>query len=170
MLQIDVQDPQGQQLRAQFERKGDQLLLNQTALEWDLVDLGNGLFHILYQGRSYNAQLLRHDREAKTMSLRINGTVHEISLKDKFDLLLQKMGMENAAASKVNEVKAPMPGLILTVHATEGAEVSKGDPLLVLEAMKMENVIKSPSDGIVKNIHVSKGQNVEKNQVLITFA
>ncbi|MCC7050886.1 MAG: acetyl-CoA carboxylase biotin carboxyl carrier protein subunit, partial [Bacteroidia bacterium] len=51
----------------------------------------------------------------------------------------------------------------------EGDKVTKGDALMVLEAMKMENILKSPGDGIIKKINVSKGQAVEKNTVLITF-
>jgi biotin carboxyl carrier protein len=72
-------------------------------------------------------------------------------------------------ASKVNEIKAPMPGLVLDVRVSEGEAVKKGDAIIVLEAMKMENIIKSPTDGIIKKISVKKGVAVEKNQVLIHF-
>ena len=77
--------------------------------------------------------------------------------------------MDNLAAAKVNEIKAPMPGLVLDIRVAEGDEVKKGDSILVLEAMKMENIIKSPTDGIIKKINVKKGIAVEKNQVLIHF-
>jgi len=69
----------------------------------------------------------------------------------------------------VNEVKAPMPGLLLNVMVKPGNQVFKGDNLLVLEAMKMENMIKSPTDGVVKSIEVEKSSAVDKNQVLIKF-
>ena len=62
-----------------------------------------------------------------------------------------------------------MPGLVLDIRVVEGDAVKKGDPILVLEAMKMENIIKSPTDGIVKKINVKKGVAVEKSQVLIHF-
>ena len=62
-----------------------------------------------------------------------------------------------------------MPGMVLNILVTEGQDIKKGDPLIVLEAMKMENVLKSPTDGIVKKINVNKGIAVEKNQVLIQF-
>ncbi len=78
--------------------------------------------------------------------------------------------MDSLNSSKVNEVKAPMPGLVLDIRVSEGDEVKKGDPILVLEAMKMENIIKSPTDGVIKKINVKKGLAVEKNQVLINFA
>ena len=77
--------------------------------------------------------------------------------------------MSDANASKVKDVKAPMPGLILDIKVRPGQEVKKGDPILILEAMKMENILKSPGDGVVKEIKVQTRQNVEKNQVLILF-
>jgi biotin carboxyl carrier protein len=62
-----------------------------------------------------------------------------------------------------------MPGLVLEINAQEGQTLPKGAPLLILEAMKMENVIKAPADVVVKSIQVSKGDAVNKNQVLMTF-
>ena len=67
----------------------------------------------------------------------------------------------------VNDIKAPMPGLILEVNVKEGDEVKEGDYLLVLEAMKMENALTAPRDAVIKSISVEKGQTVEKNQLLI---
>jgi biotin carboxyl carrier protein len=69
----------------------------------------------------------------------------------------------------VNHIKAPMPGLIIDLRVKEGDVVKQNDPLIILEAMKMENVIKSPGDGTVKAVKVQKGNSVEKNQVLIEF-
>jgi biotin carboxyl carrier protein len=62
-----------------------------------------------------------------------------------------------------------MPGLIVDVGVEVGQDVKKGDKLLVLNAMKMENIIKAPADGKVRQVLVNNGQNVEKNQVLIQF-
>ena len=77
--------------------------------------------------------------------------------------------MGNATASKVNELKAPMPGLIVAIRVQPGQVVQKGDPLLVLEAMKMENILKAPADAVVKAIRVGLRDNVQKGQVLISF-
>ena len=62
-----------------------------------------------------------------------------------------------------------MPGMVLNILVTEGQEVKKGDALIVLEAMKMENILKSPTDGVIKKIAINKGVAVEKNQLLIQF-
>jgi biotin carboxyl carrier protein len=63
-----------------------------------------------------------------------------------------------------------MPGLVLSILVKEGDEVKKGDNLLVLEAMKMENIIKSPADVTIKFIKIKPSDKVEKNQVLIQFS
>ncbi len=62
-----------------------------------------------------------------------------------------------------------MPGLIIDLRVKDGDAVMPGDPLLILEAMKMENMIKASAAGIVKSVKVKKGDSVEKNQVLIEF-
>jgi biotin carboxyl carrier protein len=62
-----------------------------------------------------------------------------------------------------------MPGLIIDLKIKTGDIVKPGDPLLILEAMKMENILKSPGEGTIKNVKVKKGDNVEKGQVLIEF-
>ena len=62
-----------------------------------------------------------------------------------------------------------MPGLILDLKVKPGDEVKKGDIVLILEAMKMENIIKSPGDGLVKSVKVKLKDSVEKNQILIQF-
>jgi biotin carboxyl carrier protein len=103
------------------------------------------------------------------MVVRVNGNDYEIAIKDKYDLLLQQLGISAKASSAAQNIKAPMPGLIINVVAKEGDEVKKGDTLLILEAMKMENVIKSPRDGKVKKVNIVLKQAVEKNQVLLEF-
>jgi biotin carboxyl carrier protein len=111
--------------------------------------------------------LLKSERDSKQYTLQINGSKYDITLKDKLDDLLAGMGLTAGAAAKLNNIKAPMPGLVLNILVAEGDTITKGDALLVLEAMKMENIIKSPGEGVVKKINVNKGQAVEKNQVLI---
>ena len=62
-----------------------------------------------------------------------------------------------------------MPGLIIDLKIKAGDAVKQGDPLLILEAMKMENILKSPGEGVIKNLKVKKGDHVEKGQVLMEF-
>lgn len=153
----------------QIETTEAGFLVDGKNVEWDMVKINDNIFHILYQNKSYTAELVKTDRESKTFTFKINGRTYPVTLKDKFDLLLEKMGLNNVAGSKVNNVKAPMPGLIVDLKIQVGDSVKQGDALLILEAMKMENILKSPGEGVVKNLKVKKGDSVEKGQVLVEF-
>ncbi len=143
--------------------------LNGEAVAWDLIEVREGSFHIIKDNKSYNATLISYNPEDKTMVLNVNGNDYEIAIKDKNDLLLQQLGISAKSSSAVQSIKAPMPGLIINVSVNAGDEVKKGDTLLILEAMKMENVIKSPRDGKIKKVNVQLRNPVEKNQVMLEF-
>ncbi|HEY3403650.1 MAG TPA: biotin/lipoyl-containing protein [Ohtaekwangia sp.] len=144
-------------------------VVNSQPVEWDVSRFSEGHFSILFKNKSYRAEVVKTDQATKTFTIKINGKQHTVELKDKFDMLLEKMGMKSGASGKVNVLKAPMPGLIIDLKVKPGDVVKAGEPLLVLEAMKMENIIKSPGEGEVKMVNVKKGDRVEKNQVLISF-
>jgi biotin carboxyl carrier protein len=150
--------------------KANEITVDGAPFAWDLVDLGSGRYHLLWQGRSYSAEVLEVDAAAKTVRIKLNGQRFELQAKDRFDLLLDKLGMSQAASNKINEIKAPMPGLIVDIRVAAGQAVQKGDALLVLEAMKMENIIKAPGDGVVSAVKVGMRDNVTKGQVLVQFA
>jgi biotin carboxyl carrier protein len=152
-----------------IEANAEGILVNGNPLLWDIVKIADGYFHILYENKSYRTEIVSTDPGTKTIILKINGRKYPVQLKDKFDLLLEKMGIANAGAGKINNIKAPMPGLILELKVNVGDAVKIGDPVLILEAMKMENVLKSSGEGIVKTVKVKKGDRVEKGQVLIEF-
>ena len=137
--------------------------------EVDILPLGPEGFHILYQNESCHAQVISADMERKTVLVRVEGQKHEIRLQDAFDELVEKLGLASDAALHLSDVAAPMPGLVLEVLVSDGQEVKAGEPLLVLEAMKMENVLKAPGDGKVKGVHVQEGEAVEKNQLMVDF-
>jgi biotin carboxyl carrier protein len=143
--------------------------INPDQINWDLVEYAPNCFHILYNKKSYRAEIVKADPATKTFIIKVNNLVQTVSVKDKFDLLLEKMGMNASASSKINNIKAPMPGLIIDLKIKAGDTVNAGDALLILEAMKMENVLKSPGGGTVKSVKVKKGDSVEKGQVLIEF-
>jgi len=147
----------------------DHYEINNQVIDWDIIGLGNDRFHIIYKSISYQAELIECNLEEKSFLFYINGQKQHVVIKDKFDMLLEKMGLNDLKSNTLNDIKAPMPGLIFAINIKEGDEVKKGDPIMILEAMKMENILKSPGDGIVKSILVKQGDSVEKNQVLINF-
>lgn len=151
----------------ELERTKEGLLLDGELTGWDRIEVEPGAFHIIRNNQSYRAEVVDTDFDEKTFVIRVNGRDYTVGVKDRYDLLLQKMGMTNLAGSAVNDIKAPMPGLVLEVKAEEGQQLAKGDPVLILEAMKMENVLKAPGDATVKKVHVSQGDAVEKGQVMV---
>lgn len=151
------------------EKAGDDLLVDGNPLDWDLQAIDDHTYHLMKDGVSSTLELLEVDREGKTVTVKLNNKPAKIVLKDRFDLLLEKLGMNAAISNAVVNIKAPMPGLILEISVKAGDCIKKGDPVLVLEAMKMENVLKSNGDGEIKEILVEPGSSVEKNQVLIIF-
>ena len=150
-------------------KNDDGFNINGEPFEWDFVKISEGYFHILYENKSYRAEVVKADRAAKSFQFKINNKLHIVEVKDKFDLLLEKMGMTNGSTAKINNIKAPMPGLVIDLKVKTGDVVKAGDPLLILEAMKMENILKSPGGGTIKNVKTKKGDSVEKGQVLIEF-
>ena len=135
----------------------------------DLLEKQIGSFHCEIDGVSHEADLVKLDTENKQITLRIKGQKVQVQIQEPVDLLLEKVGLKIEKHKKVNQLKAPMPGLVLRILVEPGQAVSAGEPLLILEAMKMENVLKSPGEGKVKAIKISKGQAVEKGQVLLEF-
>lgn len=150
-----------------LEDAKEKLFLDGEELNFDLKLTGDRKYHLLMNDRSYEGEVLFFDPATKSLTIRVNNQKIQLQVKDKYDELLKQIGLDNLSKAGSNEVKAPMPGLVLKVLVTEGAEIKKGDNLLVLEAMKMENILKAPTDGIVKTLKVHPGDKVEKNQVLL---
>ncbi len=151
------------------EFKGEEVWIEDKPSEMDIVRTGAHSFQVIHKGGSYSVHILDLNPEEKTVVLRINGKKAELVISSELDRLLKRMGLEKAAVSKVNKVIAPMPGLIHSIEIEIGAEVDKGDTLLILEAMKMENVIKSPAKGRVAKIHIKEGTSVDKGQIMVSF-
>ena len=155
---------------------GPQHTLEPTADGWlvdgqlaaaDVQEIQSGRYHVLANGKSFTVEVIATDPSSKKHTLKINGAVIEVQLRDQYDELLHALGIDTAAGKKSGDLKAPMPGLVVDVAVSEGQTVEKGDTLVVLEAMKMENALKAAGSAVVKKIMVQKGATVDKNQVLI---
>ncbi|MCC7465617.1 MAG: biotin/lipoyl-binding protein [Saprospiraceae bacterium] len=139
----------------------------EDAKNLDIVPDGAGKYQIIYQDRSYKAELLDANYLERQFSFKINGIKYTLHIADHYERLVKQLGLHNSGGVKQNTVKAPMPGLVLNIMVAPGQSVQKGDTLLILEAMKMENVIKAAGDGTVKKIATQKGTAVEKGQLLL---
>lgn len=135
----------------------------------DAAALGDRKFHILKDNKPYSAEIIATDFIARQYTIKVNNTTYQVAIADALDILIQSMGIERGSGKVINAIKAPMPGLILEISVKVGDAVKENDPLLILEAMKMENSFLSPRDGVIKSIAVEKGNAVEKGQLLIEF-
>lgn len=110
----------------------------------------------------------------KTYKVNVNGTEYEVSVEEIKGGAPSKAAPAAAPAASApaggETVKSPMPGTILSVNVAEGDTVKKGQVLMILEAMKMENEIMAPCDGKVTSVSTSKGSAVESGTVLCTIA
>lgn len=165
MFKIKVND----KFNFEFSSERNQTLLDGKPFEADIIKINDNTFHVLHKNRSYRAELIAINKEDKSCSVQVGSTVYSMKMTDQFDDLLHQLGMDNLVAAKLAEIKAPMPGLVLRILASEGEEVEKGGNLFILEAMKMENIIKAPSDVKIKAVKVNAGDKIEKNQVIMTF-
>jgi biotin carboxyl carrier protein len=117
--------------------------------------------------KSVTSKIIKSDFLNRTYTVKINSNLYKVEISNELDVLIKDMGLSLAASKVINDVKAPMPGMILDIMVSEGQEVKEGDNLLVLEAMKMENTILAPRDAVIKSISIAKGKTVTKNEVLI---
>ena len=150
------------------DSKDNKVFIDGQEVNPDIIALSDSRFHMIMNNKSY--RMMIHDQaDDKHMVVEVNGNKYTVSIQDNFDILLHELGMDDALSNKVVDIKAPMPGLVLNILVNEGDEVEKDTPLLVLEAMKMENVLKSPGSGIIDAVKVKLKDAVEKGQLLITF-
>lgn len=159
----------GENSQFKISRKGNDFFVNDEKIELNIVQTSEGKYHLLMKNQSYSASLVESDHTTKIFTFKINGRLYLVKLEDQFDQLLQKLGMDVVADKGFTELKAPMPGKVLSISIGNGDFVKEGEHLLILEAMKMENVLKSPTDLTVKTVQVKEGQAVEKNELLIEF-
>jgi len=138
--------------------------VNDELYEYTITEQ-NGRFYFRIGTRQWilaNVQI-----EGTHVQFTIDGQPIELQVKNEQALLLETLGIKAELERSTGNIKAPMPGKVLSIDVSEGDQVQKGDTLLVLEAMKMENEIKAPIQGRVKTIQVELGQTIEKQTLLV---
>lgn len=125
-----------------------------------------GLYSVLIDGRSHTLRTATRD---EGFAIATGCTTLQVSVESERSRLLKRVAGAGASAETRTAVTAPMPALVVRVLAAPGSAVQKGDGLIVLEAMKMENEIRAPRNGTVREVRVGLGKAVEKGEVLITL-
>lgn len=121
------------------------IIMNNQSLQV-VVGEGDGMYDLMIRGRRYEGKVL--DERAQ--------------------LMLMRGGLGESDSGEIT-IRSPMPGLVVAIPVTEGEEIVKGQTVIILESMKMQNELKSPRDGTVQRISVVPGESVEQKKILITI-
>ncbi|ASS47249.1 MAG: hypothetical protein A3D31_15500 [Candidatus Fluviicola riflensis] len=134
-------------------------------LQWENATF----FSLEHNGKTYNGEVISNRMEEGLLTVKLNHRVFDIRKSGPLDELIASMGLDVPKVRKLKQLKAPMPGRVVGIAVSVGTEVSVGEPLLTLEAMKMENVLKAEGVGVVKSISIEVNQVVDKGSLLIEF-
>lgn len=145
----------------------DHVIVDGKSYQVDFDSIGDQPVHsMLVDGKSYEAYVYPSNGNWHVL---LRGTLYRATVEDEREKRLRA-----ASGSRVTEqgefhLKAPMPGLVVAIPVTVGQEVEKGDVLVILESMKMQNELKSPNAGVVSRVRVEAGDNVEQRQTLLSI-
>lgn len=140
---------------------------NEELQNIDFLPIDEHHFHVILNNKSYQAVLLKADYQNKNFRISINGSPYTVQLSDQYDQLVDRLGLNVVAKHAALDINAPMPGLVLDIMVEKGETVEEGTPILILEAMKMENILKATGSGLIESIEIEKGNAVEKGQLLV---
>ena len=146
----------------------DEIRINglQETTDIDLVKIDEGLYHILLENSSYLISVTDTNIDLRAS---VGGEEYIVEIEDDISRLKSKYGGTDAEVKNLGKVHSPMPGLVVKFYVSLGDDVLLNTPLLVLEAMKMENEINAPIKGKITDISVSIGQNISTETLLMTI-
>jgi len=123
----------------------------------------------IYKNVRYEAKIVEHNDEFKKAQIIVNNQKLDLILRDELDQLVDRMGLSEVEDEDGGDVHSPMPGLVIKMLVKEGDAIQKGEPVLVLEAMKMENLLQAESSGIIQSIRCKEGDSVNKGDLLVSI-
>src|SRR5512138_1676030 len=126
---------------------------------------GQPVYSLIVDGKSHEGYATRVDDQWQVL---LRGRLYPITVEDEREKRLRSAAGGGVAETGEFHLRAPMPGLVVTVPVEEGQTVKKGDVLLILESMKMQNELKSPRDGIIGRLRIKAGETVEQKQTLLS--
>jgi biotin carboxyl carrier protein len=125
----------------------------------------NGFSYIVWKNKKYLLDVVEKNQNRYTVM--INGVWHSFTIETPISLKRRRYLEEKGEVSSLVSIEAPMPGKIIDILVEEGSEVKEGEPIVILEAMKMQNEIASHVTGVVKSVSVKKNDSVMKDDVMI---
>jgi len=126
---------------------------------------GQPVYSLIVDGRSHESYVAQGEDHWEVL---LRGRLYPVTVEDEREKRLRSAAGGGVAETGEFHLKAPMPGLVVTIPVEEGQAIKKGQVLLILESMKMQNELKSPRDGIMGRIRVKPGETVEQKQTLLS--
>jgi len=140
--------------------------IGETVREVDFVAVGNQpVYSLLVDGKSFEAYVYPEEEDWQVLLV---GQQFPVKVEEEREKRLSKPPGSSVSQTGEYHLKAPMPGLIVSVAVSEGQVIEKGQVLVILESMKMQNELKSPRAGTVERIRVKAGDSVELKQTLLS--
>ncbi len=140
--------------------------LGDRTLEVDFESVsGQPVFSLLVDSKSYEAYVYPEEDGWQVL---MQGRLYPARVEDEREKRLRAAAGSTVSESAEYHLKSPMPGLVVVIPVAEGDRVEKGEVLVILESMKMQNELKSPRDGTVQRIRVKQGESVEQRQTLLS--
>jgi biotin carboxyl carrier protein len=126
---------------------------------------GQPVYSLIVDGRSHESYIYQGEENWQVL---LRGRLYPVTVEDEREMRLRVAAGGRVAETGEFHLRAPMPGLVVAVPVTEGQEVKKGEVILILESMKMQNELKAPRDGTIGRIRVRPGESVEQKQTLLS--
>jgi len=126
---------------------------------------GQPVYSLIVDGKSHESYVAPGDQNWQVL---IRGRLYPVTVEDEREKRLRSAAGGGVAEAGEFLLRAPMPGLVVAILVAEGQEIKKGQVILILESMKMQNELKSPRDGIMGRIRVKPGETVEQKQTLLS--
>lgn len=140
-------------------------VINGTIQEVDFVEQEDFHYAFDWNDKRFHCELVSRDQNK--IIIKVNGVEYKYSMESIFSYVRRGMIATGEEKNPANEIKAPMPGKIIDVFLNEGDLVNAGEPILTLEAMKMQNEIAAECNGVIQKIRVIPGQSVMKDELLV---
>lgn len=126
---------------------------------------GQPVYSLIVDGRSHESYIYQGDDHWQVL---MRGRLYPVKVEDEREKRLRAAAGAGVAETGEFHLRAPMPGLVVAVPVTEGQAVKRGEVILILESMKMQNELKAPRDGTIGRIRVRPGESVEQKQTLLS--
>lgn len=143
----------------------DKVIIDKNSIEYKLLEYDDRKISLMYKNRIFNLYIVNETESS--IQFHYKNEIFEIGIEDRITQLLKRLSKSDTEKEREIIVKAPMPGLVLKVQVEIGQRVEPGTPLIILEAMKMENEIRAMVSGVIKAINIREKSAVEKGDILV---